>query len=102
MRRPLRPVDARPDSPSLALRAKQSRKSVGPSTQPREGCLRRPPSCRVKRTAGAAPPPPLCLAAFRAVLLYEPPRDAGPEQHIDVDRPGDLVGIDCFYVRRAR
>jgi transposase InsO family protein len=29
---------------------------------------------------------------------YEPPRDPGPEQHIEVDRPGELVGIDCFYV----
>jgi transposase InsO family protein len=26
----------------------------------------------------------------------------GPEQHIDVDRPGELVGIDCFYVGRLR
>src|SRR4051812_3104002 len=33
---------------------------------------------------------------------YEPPRDAGPEQHIDVGRPGELVGIDCFYVGRLR
>jgi transposase InsO family protein len=32
----------------------------------------------------------------------EPPRDPGPEQHIDVDRPGELVGIDCFYVGRLR
>jgi transposase len=31
---------------------------------------------------------------------YEPPRDPGPEQHIDVERPGELVGIDCFYVGR--
>ena len=31
---------------------------------------------------------------------YEPPRDPGPEQHIDVQRPGELVGIDCFYVGR--
>ena len=31
---------------------------------------------------------------------YEPPRDRGPEQHIDVDRPGELVGIDCFFVGR--
>lgn len=31
---------------------------------------------------------------------YEPPRDPGPERHIDVDRPGELVGIDCFYVGR--
>lgn len=33
---------------------------------------------------------------------YEPPRDPGPEQHIDVDRPGELVGIDCFYIGRLR
>lgn len=31
---------------------------------------------------------------------YEPPRDPGPEQHIDVERPGELIGIDCFYVGR--
>jgi transposase InsO family protein len=31
---------------------------------------------------------------------HEPPRDPGPEQHIEVDRPGELVGIDCFYVGR--
>jgi transposase InsO family protein len=33
---------------------------------------------------------------------YEPPRDRGPEPHIDVDHPGELVGIDCFYVGRLR
>jgi transposase InsO family protein len=33
---------------------------------------------------------------------YEPPRDPGPEQHIDVDHPGELVGIDCFYVGKLR
>ena len=33
---------------------------------------------------------------------YEPPRDPGPEQHIDVDRPGELVGIDGFYVGRLK
>lgn len=31
---------------------------------------------------------------------YEPPRDPGPEQHIEVSRPGELVGIDCFFVGR--
>ena len=25
-----------------------------------------------------------------------------PERHIDVERPGELVGIDCFYVGRLR
>ena len=33
---------------------------------------------------------------------YEPPRDPGPEQHIHVDHPGELVGIDCFYVGRLK
>jgi transposase InsO family protein len=33
---------------------------------------------------------------------YEPPRDPGPEQHIEVYRPGELVGIDCFYVGRLK
>lgn len=33
---------------------------------------------------------------------YEPPRDPGPERHIDVEKPGELVGIDCFYVGRLR
>jgi transposase len=33
---------------------------------------------------------------------YEPPRDPGPEHHIDVSRSGELVGIDCFYVGRLR
>ena len=33
---------------------------------------------------------------------YEPPRDPGPERHIDVERPGELVGVDCFYVGRLK
>jgi transposase len=33
---------------------------------------------------------------------YEPPRQAEPERHIAVDHPGQLVGIDCFYVGRLR
>jgi transposase InsO family protein len=33
---------------------------------------------------------------------YEPPRDPGPGRHIDVERPGELVGIDCFYVGRLK
>jgi transposase InsO family protein len=31
---------------------------------------------------------------------FEPPRDPQPEPHIDVDHPGELVGIDCFFVGR--
>jgi transposase len=33
---------------------------------------------------------------------YEPPRDLGPERHIDVTRPGELVGFDCFFVGRLQ
>jgi transposase InsO family protein len=33
---------------------------------------------------------------------YEPPRESEPERHIDVERPGELVGIDCFYVGRLK
>src|SRR5437867_9201687 len=33
---------------------------------------------------------------------YQPPRDPLPELHIDVSRPGGLVGIDCFFVGRLR
>ena len=31
---------------------------------------------------------------------FEPPRDPEPEPHIDTERPGELVGIDCFFVGR--
>jgi transposase InsO family protein len=38
------------------------------------------------------------LAGYRAP--HEPPREPAPEPHIDTTRPGELVGIDCFYVGR--
>ena len=38
------------------------------------------------------------VAGYRAP--YEPPRDPPPEPHIDSSRPGELVGIDCFFVGR--
>jgi transposase InsO family protein len=40
------------------------------------------------------------IAGYRAP--YEPPRDPAPEPHIDTSQPGELVGIDCFYVGRLR
>jgi len=40
------------------------------------------------------------VAGYRAP--YTPPRDPEPEPHIDVTRPGELVGIDCFFVGRLR
>jgi transposase InsO family protein len=40
------------------------------------------------------------VAGYRAP--YEPPRDFGPAPHIDSTRPGELVGIDCFFVGRLR
>jgi transposase len=40
------------------------------------------------------------IAGYRAP--YEPPAEPQPEPHIEVERPGELVGIDCFYVGRLR
>jgi transposase InsO family protein len=38
------------------------------------------------------------VAGYRAP--YQPPREPEPEPHIDSTRPGELVGIDCFFVGR--
>lgn len=38
------------------------------------------------------------VAGYRAP--FAPPRDPAPEPHIESSRPGELVGIDCFYVGR--
>jgi transposase InsO family protein len=38
------------------------------------------------------------VAGYRAP--FEPPRDPEPEPHITTARPGELVGIDCFFVGR--
>jgi transposase InsO family protein len=38
------------------------------------------------------------IAGYRAP--YQPPVDELPEPHIESDRPGELVGIDCFFVGR--
>src|SRR5690349_1145836 len=38
------------------------------------------------------------VAGYRAA--YEPPREPLEEPHITSTRPGELVGIDCFYVGR--
>jgi len=40
------------------------------------------------------------IAGHRAP--FEPPRDRAPEPHIDTTRPGELVGIDCFFVGRLK
>ena len=31
---------------------------------------------------------------------YEPPRAPEPERHVEAERPGELVGMDCFFVGR--
>lgn len=31
---------------------------------------------------------------------YEPPREPEPERHVEAQRPGELVGMDSFYVGR--
>ena len=31
---------------------------------------------------------------------YEPPREPEPQRHVEAERPGELVGMDCFFVGR--
>jgi transposase InsO family protein len=31
---------------------------------------------------------------------YQPPREPAPKQHVEAERPGELVGLDCFFVGR--
>jgi len=38
------------------------------------------------------------VAGYRAA--YQPPREPAPERHIEAARPGELVGVDCFFVGR--
>jgi transposase InsO family protein len=38
------------------------------------------------------------VAGYRAP--YQPPRPAEPERHVEAAQPGELVGIDCFFVGR--
>ncbi|HYN51177.1 MAG TPA: helix-turn-helix domain-containing protein [Thermoleophilaceae bacterium] len=33
---------------------------------------------------------------------YEPPREVPEERHLQADHPGELVGMDCFFVGRLR
>ena len=33
---------------------------------------------------------------------YEPPRQREPERHVEAERPGELVGMDCFFVGRLQ
>jgi transposase InsO family protein len=40
------------------------------------------------------------IAGYRAP--YEPPSEPALPPHIDVQRPGELVGVDCFFVGRLR
>ena len=40
------------------------------------------------------------VAGYRAP--YEPPREPEPERHVEAERPGELVGMDCFFVGRLQ
>ena len=31
---------------------------------------------------------------------YQPPREPEPERHVEAEQPGELVGLDCFFVGR--
>ena len=53
-------------------------------------CLRRHGSTRRQRLS--------LVAGYRAP--YEPPRQPAPARHVEAERPGELVGLDCFFVGR--
>jgi transposase InsO family protein len=38
------------------------------------------------------------VAGYRAP--YQPPHVHEPERHVEAERPGELVGVDCFFVGR--
>jgi transposase InsO family protein len=38
------------------------------------------------------------VAGYRAP--DEPPREPAPARHVEAERPGELVGVDCFFVGR--
>ena len=33
---------------------------------------------------------------------HQPPREPEPERHVEAERPGELVGMDCFFVGRLQ
>jgi transposase InsO family protein len=52
--------------------------------------------------ARAQHPREAAFADRRYRAPYEPPSPPEPEPHIEVERPGELVGMDCFYLGRLR
>jgi transposase InsO family protein len=42
----------------------------------------------------------LALIAGYAAVYERPPQPPEPERHIVAERPGELVGLDCFYIGR--
>jgi transposase len=42
----------------------------------------------------------LSLVAGYAAAPYQAPREPQPQRHVDAERPGELVCIDCFFVGR--
>ena len=114
----LRPRERRaprmPNQTSPGHRAAHPRlrhRSSGPRTtthqrEPRPGALGRHRPQRQRRLARAAPPRPDAggQSAQRSWPAMPHRRPGGrrpePERHIEVDHPGELVGIDCFHVGR--
>ena len=54
------------------------------------------PSARPQHEAETA------LAGAGYAAPHEPPREPQPERHVEAEGPGELVGMDCFYVGRLQ
>jgi hypothetical protein len=81
------------------LRAEADRERAWPGAM---GWDRRLPQRRL-----ALPAPARTQQARKRLALiagyaapYQPPREPEPERHVEAERPGELVGIDCFFVDR--
>lgn len=55
---------------------------------------------RVLRRHGLSTRAKRCALVAGYQAPYEPPREPAEERHVEADRPGELVGMDCFFVGR--
>ena len=90
-------------SSSASSRSRSPLPASAPGGWPRSSAARSgarsrsptPPSGACCAATGSRPARRCALVAgYRAP--YEPPREPEPERHVEAERPGELVGMDCF------
>jgi transposase InsO family protein len=89
------------------LRARASRTRSAPDRR-RAGSHALGWTRRLAQRGLALPPSARALDSSQAALArrrlpgapYASPREPAPERHVEASRPGELVGVDCFFVGR--